>query len=117
MLQTEFAEGVVEFLLMQFIIRNRIVFMTQAFAFLMSSDVGCLSCFEQNFQELEDWHSQGCKLTPTYDTDLEPNSTTRTPATNTSYEHHQRPKSCHPTSCRVKNRDVGLWHCDVAKLL
>jgi len=53
---------------------------------------------------------------------LEPNSTTRTPATNTSYEHHQRTpptdKKCHiPTSWHVEMLGCGnfvvelLWAC------
>jgi len=44
---------------------------------------------------------------------LEPNSTTRTPATNTSYEHHQRTKICHiPTSWHVEmfGSGIAMWH-------
>ena len=50
---------------------------------------------------------------------LEPNSTTRTPATNTGYKH---PQQTPPTDKNLPHpniltcRDVGLWHCDVANL-
>ena len=40
---------------------------------------------------------------------LEPNSTTRTPATNTTNEHHQRTKICHiPTSWHVEMLGSGI---------
>jgi len=42
----------------------------------------------------------------------EPNSTTRTPATNTGYRHHQRTKICHiPTSWHVEmlGSGIAMW--------
>jgi len=46
------------------------------------------------------------------DVPLESNSTTRTSATNTSYEHHQRTKICHiPTSWHVEmlGSGIAMW--------
>jgi len=64
------------------------------------------------------WSNISTRTTQTY-IHLEPNSTTRTPATNTSYEHHQRTPPTDknlPYPNILTCRDVGLWHCDVANL-